>query len=382
MRPSRTGWGPTPNNVPMNPIRTLVVDDSAVYRRLLSDAISSLPGAGPAVCVSSGPLALARMASEAFDLVLLDVFMPEMNGPEVLAKIRAAHPNVAVVMVSGATGRDAEVTISSLSAGALDFIPKPLANNQQNGMEIMRSQLQRVIQLVSLRALSRPATASAPSASPPASASRPTPPQPASPFPALSAPPRAPEILLIGVSTGGPRALLDVIPQLPASFPIPILIVQHMPPVFTKSLAEQLDRISPLHVEEAANAITLRPGNILIAPGGSHLKIRRAPDGTLQTRITDDPPVNSCRPSVDSLFQSAAECRLRGAIAVILTGMGEDGANGVAALKSAGPTWCVSQDAASCVVYGMPMAVAKRGLSNEVLPLTAIARRLDELARR
>ena len=366
----------------MNPLRTLVVDDSAVYRRLLSDAIASLPGAGPVVSVSSGPLALARLATEPFDLVLLDVFMPEMNGPEVLAKIRTAHPKTVVVMVSGATGRDAEITINSLSAGALDFIPKPLATNLQNGMDIMRSQLQRIIQLVGLRALSRPTIATATIAAAPRPSAGHPPPPPALATPALTSPPRSPEILLIGVSTGGPRALLDVIPHLPASFPIPILIVQHMPPVFTKSLAEQLDRISPLHVEEAADSTTIRAGNILIAPGGSHLKIRRAPDGTLQTRITDDPPVNSCRPSVDSLFQSAAECRLRGAITVILTGMGEDGANGVAALKSAVPTWCVSQDAASCVVYGMPMAVARRGLSNEVLPLTSIARRLEELARR
>ncbi|MEI6035843.1 MAG: response regulator, partial [Verrucomicrobiae bacterium] len=155
----------------MNPIRILIVDDSVVYRKLLSDAVTSLPNVAAVVTASSGRSALARLAAETFDLVLLDVFMPEMSGQETLVCIRRDHPNVAVVMVSGATGRDAEVTLNSLASGALDFIPKPLADSFQNGMDIMRGQLQRVIQLVGLRAPSRPAAAQPPAQ--PAAASLP-----------------------------------------------------------------------------------------------------------------------------------------------------------------------------------------------------------------
>ena len=371
-------------------MRLLIVDDTALYRKLLTDAASQLTGVEVAAAVASGPLALARIAAEPIDLVLLDVFMPEMNGPEVLAIIRRDFPKIAVVMISGATGADASITINALANGALDFIPKPQTTSFSDGMTRLRGQLQHVVNMVNLRRINTapaaPRTASAPTPTAPGTAAqgaRPAPLQatPAQPPRRRVLPPVTLDILLIGVSTGGPRTLQEMLPGLPADFRLPVVIVQHMPPLFTRTLAEQLDKVCNLRVSEAGDGERVVPGRILIAPGGRHLEIIRDAEGALITRLTDAAPVNSCRPAVDVLFDSASRCALRGAISLILTGMGEDGAAGVATLKAAVPTWSIAQDEATSVIYGMPQAVVRRQLEDEILPLPAIPSRLTELAR-
>lgn len=373
-------------------MRLLIVDDTALYRKLLTDAASPLSGVEVAGAVSSGPLALARLAAEPIDLVLLDVFMPEMNGPEVLAIIRRDFPKVAVVMISGATGADASITINALANGALDFIPKPQTTSFSEGMTRLRGQLQHVVNMVNLRRInsgpdvgprSAPATATTAIGAGTIGARTPSP-APVAPSQTQRRrvlPPANLDLLLIGVSTGGPRTLQDMLPGLPADFRLPVVIVQHMPPLFTRTLAEQLDKVCNLRVSEAVDGERIVAGRILIAPGGRHLEIIRDADGALITRLTDAAPVNSCRPAVDVLFNSASRCALRGAISLILTGMGEDGAAGVATLKAALPTWSIAQDEATSVIYGMPQAVVRRQLDDEILSLPAIAPRLTELAR-
>lgn len=353
-------------------LRLLVVDDTALYRKLLAEAAAKVPGVEVAGAVASGPLALARLAAEPVDLLLLDVFMPEMNGPEVLERVRREHPRVSVVMVSGATSADAEITVNALAAGALDFVPKPQAASFADGMAKLVAQLGRVAWLARMRRPAQPGAAAG-AASPPA-------PQPPRPRP-RGLPPVALDLVLIGVSTGGPRALQELLPRLPADFRLPIVIVQHMPPLFTRTLADQLAKLGPLPVTEAADGDPVLPGRVLLAPGGRHLELVRAGDGPLRVRLTDGPPVNSCRPAVDVLYQSAARCAPRGVASLILTGMGEDGAAGLAVLKAAAPVWSLVQDEASCVIYGMPQAVVRRGLEDEVLPLSELAPRLVELVR-
>ena len=356
-------------------MRILVVDDSALYRKLLSDAALSIPGA-ETTAVSGGELAIKRLESEKFDLVLLDVFMDKMDGLQTVTKIKEAHPHLPVVMVSGATGRDAEITIECLAHGAMDFIPKPSSSYFESGMEALKAEIRKVATFARLRNTSS-SLSSAPSA-----ASAPI----ANPVPVHTPakrlqPPSFPDVVLIGVSTGGPNALYSMVPIISEKLPVPILLVQHMPPYFTKSLAEQLNKTSSLSIKEAAGGEIPQAGELLIAPGGFHMEVFRNDSGKLETRITSNPHVNSCRPSVDVLFESASRCNLRGAIAIILTGMGNDGADGVASLKNTCPTWCIAQDAATSTVYGMPQAVAQRNLHDEILPLQEIGPRINKLFR-
>ncbi len=354
-------------------MRLLIVDDSALYRKILSEAASGLPDV-ETITASNGEIALSRLKSERIDLILLDVFMPDRTGPEVLQEIRREHPGVPVVMVSGATGRDAEITLGALSHGAMDFIPKPASTSVESSIASIRSDIRRVVDAARLRATGRAASSQpAPVVSSPAAPK-------SAPVRRLSPPPFL-DILLIGVSTGGPRALAEILPGLAKNFPVPIVIVQHMPPVFTQSLAAQLDRTCPLNVIEAPSAHTPVAGEVLIAPGGQHLELVKDANGAVRTRFSDAPPVHSCRPSVDVLFQTAARCGYRGAVSLILTGMGSDGADGVRALKDAIPLWSIAQNAATCAVYGMPQAVVQAGLDDECLALGDIAPRLNKLFR-
>ncbi len=354
-------------------IQVLIVDDTVIYRKILADAVASLPETEVIGTAPSGTLALRKMEQARPDLVLLDVFMPEMDGVETLRHIRQSFPDTAVVMVSGATTRDAEVTIQALELGALDFIPKPTGAAANESMRQIADNLRRVLRLLSIRRLARrPALSTAAPAAP-------TPPPP----PRVSVKPANFGIVVIGVSTGGPNALAALVPRLPANLGCPVLIVQHMPPHFTASLAQHLSHLSALPVREAQDNELVAANTVLIAPGGRHMTVRADPANATQLLIAlnDSPPVNSCRPAVDVLFRSVAAHFNGGILSVILTGMGEDGAAGVAALKRKS-CWSLAQDEKTCVVYGMPRALVERGLADEVVPLDALADRITALVKR
>ncbi len=369
-------------------LRVMVVDDTVTYRRILSDVIEGMGDAEVVATAPQGRLALARLEQGPVDLVLLDLEMPEMDGLETLGHIRRLHPEVSVVMISGQNARAAEATIRALEQGALDFIRKPEGNDPEASRQELREVLKPLLRHVRMRHNLR---AEAP---PPASPS----PSPKPAVPPVPEPPRVPsgprmallparfDVLGIGVSTGGPNALGDFIPGLPADFPLPILLVQHMPPGFTASLAEHLDKRSKLRVSEAMEGETIHPGKVYIAPGGRHMVVRRRPatasePEALIVGINENPPENSCRPSVDVLFRSMAAQYEGGMLSVIMTGMGNDGCEGVRAMKRRG-CHCLSQSAESCVVYGMPLAVDEAGLSDERVPLGALAYRVTQLASR
>ena len=370
----------------LDPLRVMVVDDTVTYRRILSDVIEGLGDAQVVATAPQGKLALARLEQGPVDLVLLDLEMPEMDGLETLRHIRRLYPDVSVVMISGQNARAAEATIQALEQGALDFVRKPEGNDPEASRQELREKLKPLLRHVRMRhnlrvevPTSPPLLAKAPELPPPV-------PSRFVPAPSGLPMPSRFEVLGVGVSTGGPNALGDFIPALPANFPLPILLVQHMPPGFTASLAEHLAKRSALRVCEAAEGEAIRPGTVYIAPGGKHMVVRRRPANggepeALIVGINENPPENSCRPSVDVLFRSMAAQYEGGLLSVIMTGMGSDGCEGVRALKRRG-CYCLSQNAESCVVYGMPLAVDEAGLSDERVPLASLAYRVNQLALR
>lgn len=362
------------------PIPTLVVDDTITYRKIVTGALAAFPDFSVVGTAANGVLALRKMAQTPVRLVFLDVHMPEMGGVETLQRIKQEFPGTQVVMISGSGTDSAQTTIQALELGAVDFIRKPETASPEESVLQLQRDLARVLNLVQTRLLTQdlvrprsPAGGTAGSAAPSAA-------MPAPPPPAKTALPAHFSLVVIGVSTGGPEALARIIPALPAGLPVPVLVVQHMPPVFTKSLAESLAKKSQVPVMEAADGEPVRAGTVYIAPGGRHLTVRMK-DGVPVAGLNDEPPENSCRPSADVLFRSAAACGLPGVLAVVLTGMGGDGLNGVRALKRQA-CWCLTQSAATCVVYGMPRAVDEAGLSDRSLPLDEMAAEIARLVKR
>ncbi len=358
-------------------LRILVVDDSLIYRRILADVARKLPGVEEVVTANDGREALRKLESQPFDAALVDHHMPGMTGLELLAEMKARWPDVAAIMVSSGEGEGADLTVRALEAGALEFVQKPSGTGYGVSVRLLQAELGRVFDAVRhrLRAGSVPARPAGEAKA----AARPAAPAPAPrPRPAArpGRRPREPWITAIGVSTGGPQALTRVIPALPGNYPLPVVMVQHMPPVFTASLAKRLDDLSELRVREAAAGDAVERGTVLLAPGGHHMKVVLR-DGKPVVELSDEPPVNSCKPAVDVLFRSLAACpEERSVLAVIMTGMGQDGLEGVRALKESGACWCITQSAETCVVYGMPRAVDEAGLSDESVPLERIAERL------
>lgn len=346
-------------------IRVLVVDDSVVIRRLVTHALGEDDGIEVLGAAPNGVIALQRIRQLNPDVVTLDIEMPEMNGLDVLRQIRKSHPGVRVIMFSTLTERGATATIEALSLGASDYVTKAAnAGSLEKSMLSLRSELVPKIKQF-FRTGSAGMTSSAP---PPAKPSVIPAPAPTLFRPAKSLTSR--KVVAIGVSTGGPNALAEVVPMFPKTFCLPIVIVQHMPPLFTRLLAERLNSISQIRVEEAKEGSRLEPGKALIAAGGSHLRVRKSGSEYLASQ-DDGPLVNSCRPAVDVLFDSVAEVFGGATIAVMLTGMGADGLRGTETLAGLG-AYVIAQDEASSVVWGMPGAVVKAGLANATVDLRSV----------
>ena len=344
----------------MAPIRVVVVDDSTLVRGLLAEIINRAPDMQ---CVGSASDAFA--ARELIreldpDVITLDVEMPRMDGLDFLARLMRLHP-MPVVMVSTLTERGAQATLRALELGAVDFVAKPRIG-VAGGLRSLADELTAKLRVAACATLHR--------ATRPIEAVR----APHSPAPLPDAAP-ADRVIFIGASTGGTEATRAVLMQLPADAP-PILITQHMPPGFTRSYAERLDRQCRIRVSEARHGEPLRRGHALVAPGGRQLSVERSAAG-LRARVFDGEPVNRHRPSVEVLFDSAARVVGASAIGIMLTGMGADGATAMKAMREAG-AWNLAQDEASCVVFGMPREAIAAGAVHEVLPLEKIAARLIE----
>jgi two-component system chemotaxis response regulator CheB len=340
--------------------RILLVDDSSVVRRVLTDVISSDPQLEVAGTASNGKIALERIAQLKPDLVVLDIEMPEMDGLATLAALRKKYTRLPVIMFSTLTHRGASATLDALTLGADDYVPKERNSlGLAAAIDDLRHDLLPKIHALCSRDLIREQR------QPKAEHKVSGPP-----------PPRLPEhkidLVVIGVSTGGPDALCKVLPGLPRDLPVPLVMVQHMPPVFTKLLAERLASKSLIPVKEAQGGEKLEPGTIWLAPGGKHLLINSSAQGMFLRTDETLPPRNYCRPSVDVLFESAVKITGGRTLGVILTGMGSDGLDSCEQIRKSGGQ-VVIQDQATSVVWGMPGAVARAGLADAVKPLTEIA---------
>lgn len=397
----------------MKIVRVLVVDDSSVIRRLMTATLSEHPQIEIAGEAANGRLAVDLLEHTPVDVVLLDVEMPVMDGVSTVREIRGLGYHFPIIMFSTITERGARITFEALAAGATDYVAKPAHSQSiEQSRALVRSELiPRVLGLggvmVAAKTSIEPAQKQpdqpveelkvnpphrsthelAPVATrPPVTLRVPSPRVvPTHPVSARSVPVRPavptpppsrergtkPKILIVGCSTGGPEALLQLMRQLPSSLAVPMMIVQHMPPVFTKLLAERLDTVSSLTVREANGGEMLVPGTVFIAPGDFHLEIELC-GGSYQTRLTQAAPENFCRPSVDVLFRSVARHYGAAVLGVILTGMGHDGLQGARELAAAGGQ-IVVQDEATSVVWGMPGVVATAGLADDVVALSDLA---------
>ncbi|MDA8134160.1 MAG: chemotaxis response regulator protein-glutamate methylesterase [Desulfobacteraceae bacterium] len=358
--------------MPKRLLRVLVVDDSVLYRKVLSEVLSNIPGVEVVGTATDGKVALAKIPQLKPDMLTLDFDMPELDGLKVLEHVRIDHPDIKVIMVSTHTKEGAAITLRALELGALTFATKPRTENPLESKTVLFDQLAPVVKEIISQiqpsqysagkdlAVSQPDVIDAPQEKiiPQTAAGR-------------------IQIVAIGISTGGPKALAEIIPCLPQDLRVPVVIVQHMPSEFTAALAESLDQKSALKVIEAENNMELKRGTIFIAPGGRQMKVVNI-SGKPMLEVNDDPPENHCQPSVDYLFRSVSKVYGKHALGVIMTGMGSDGVLGLRLMKRLGAQ-VIAQDKQSCVVFGMPGEAINAGVVDRVVPLNYIA---IEIARR
>ncbi len=367
-------------------LKVLVVDDTIVYRKTVSDIMQELPEVELVGVAHNGKIAMSKIASLKPDLITLDIEMPEMNGLEVLSELQKQRLDIGAIMLSTLTADGSEMTMRALELGAFDFILKPQARNYAEGKNEIKRLIHPMIQAFARSKIASGLLGNRGITSRHRSRLRKTDigkdglSLPASRIPAKSPGLRKgkSEIVTIGISTGGPNALTQMLPQLPAELGVPILIVQHMPPIFTKSLAQSLDKKCALTVKEAEDGEVLANNIVYIAPGGKQMKLIASNDGKNRLiKITNDPPENSCKPSADYLFRSVGDYFVGRSTAVIMTGMGSDGTKGLEILKSKG-SYIIAQNEETCIVYGMPKAPVEMGLVDMIAPLNKIA---DEIVK-
>lgn len=340
-------------------IKVLIVDDSAVIRGLMTQAINSDPGLNVVGSAMHGQTALTWLEKNQADVVILDVEMPVMDGISCLQRLKQDHPDLPVIMASSLTMAGAEITLKALDLGAAGCVAKPVATNPSAAIEQVARDLIPLIKALVRANNSTPQTdCSHLNASP------------------SGLPAKTPMILVIGSSTGGPNALKTVLTAIPEKFTIPILIAQHMPPLFTKTLADHIQQVAKRPAAEAVDGELIERGRIYIAPGDHHMVIDKQNDRMI-IRLNQEAPEHFCRPSVNPLYASAAKWYGSSALAVMLTGMGDDGIEGAHSISER-KGYIIAQDEQSSVVWGMPGAIANAGLANQVLPLRNIA---PELAR-
>jgi two-component system chemotaxis response regulator CheB len=369
-----------------NPIRVMVVDDAIVVRSLLARWVDAEPDMEVIASLRTGREAVARIEQSDADVVVLDIDMPELDGISALPLLLQKKRDLVVIMVSTFTRRSAEISLRALALGAKDYIPKPETTREATtSVEFRRELIEKIRTLGRNRSAPR-VYARAPAPEVPPAHGKPAPSARARKAPSHEAEPLRlrpfsvvpPRVLLIGSSTGGPQALTALIEKLPAAVDrAPVLIAQHMPPMFTTVLAEHLSRAGGRGAHEAEDGEPVLAGGIYVAPGGRHMRVVRDGDA-IRIALGNDPPINFCRPAVDALFSSAAPIWGAASLALILTGMGADGTHGAADIVAAGGS-VIAQDEATSVVWGMPRAAAQAGLCSAVLPLDQIAAKIIRL---
>lgn len=367
--------------------KVLIVDDSLVFRKILEQALGKHPGITVAGTACNGREAIKKVRLLNPDLMILDVEMPEMDGLATLDELKKLHLKTGAIMFSSLTSSGAETTLEALSKGAFDFVPKPAgAGAFARSVGRIRKELIPRIEAFSQNGSRRKGTfenKKMPGKRSPVIKSRENHPErPKDKIGHLKRPRGAThfnaEAVAIGVSTGGPNALNEVIPKFPATFRLPIFLVQHMPPVFTSQLASRLNQKSKLDVVEARDGMTVRPGNVYLAPGDYHMEVVRENRDRI-IRLNQDAPVNSCRPSVDVLFKSLSRIYGERLVAAVLTGMGRDGLKGAILLKNKKGR-VIAQDKETSVVWGMPKFIVDAGIADRIVPLGSITATIMELS--
>jgi len=360
-----------------DPIRVMVVDDSVVVRGLVARWIEEEPGLAVAASLRNGRDAVDQLERVDPDVVILDIEMPELDGISALPLLLAKKRDLVVIMASTLTRHNAEISLKALSLGAADYIPKPETNRGVTTSATFRRELiEKIRELGSRRKRRRPAGRVAPAAPAAQPAQRPV--DPVAPLKLRPFAPTPPRVLVIGSSTGGPQALTAIVSGLRGLIPrVPVLITQHMPPTFTTILAEHIARAAGNPAHEGVDGEPIVPGTIYVAPGGKHMQAVKRDKGVF-IALDDGPLVNYCKPAVDPLFRSAAAAWGGAALALVLTGMGSDGARGGAEIVAHGGS-VIAQDETTSVVWGMPGAAAHAGICSAVLPLDQIAPKIMRL---